>query len=259
MKKYEIFTEPKIIEEKIQNLTSDNIKNLTKKYPLLLFKNQNLTQEDLKQNSYKFGEPFIEEFLKDLYSEDFKSNFDQYIVPLSSSGILGNEYLEWHKDNIFIKESTGRLLYSVSIPDNNSGKTCWADTIKIFKLLPDDIKNDLIDVEVMYDFNTNGKSHIKKEVWKKAVVDINGDFSLNLSAWMSHIPVIKVKNINNDYFNSIIQYIDKEFLSNKNFIYEHSWSENELIYFNNLSTIHKREKIDSTGKERLLYRLTVKI
>lgn len=260
MKKYESITAPIVIDEKLQSLTKTDVRHLINNNSLILFKNQSLTYNELEENCIKFGEPFYESFLKNVYSDkSLLGDKFKYIVPISSSGILGDNYLEWHKDNIFIEESTGRLLYSESIPDNNSGETCWADTIKIFELLPDKIKTDLQHVEVLYDFNTNNKSHVEKEVWKKALVIVNNRVSLNLSAWMSYTPIIKIKNINEHYLNDILSYIKEEFLDNENFIYRHTWKENQLIYFNNLTTIHKREKIESSSKPRLLYRLTVKI
>jgi taurine dioxygenase len=252
-------TYPKIVHTKLQDLTFNDVKQLIDDNPLILFKNQTLTYQDLEDNCYKFGEPFYEHFLKNLYyDESLYDDKFKYIVPISSSGILGDNYLEWHKDNIFMEESTGRLLYAVSIPDNDSGTTYWADTVKIYNQLPEKIKNDLSNVEVLYDFNANNKSHIEKEIWKTALVTVNNQISLNLSAWMSYTPIVKLKNIDYEYFKTIVTYIEDKFLNNNDFVYKHKWNENDLIFFNNLTTIHKREKIKATDKERLLYRLTVK-
>jgi taurine dioxygenase len=254
-----MFTTPFIVEEQITELTLTDIRSLAYDNPLILFKNQELTPELLELNAHKFGEPFFEHFLKNLYYDEKLFEQYDYIIPLSSSGILGDNYLEWHKDNIFMEESTSRILYAVSIPNNTSGSTYWADTIKLYNLLPNEMKNALKNVEVVYDFNANNKSHIVKEVWKKALVTVNNSISLNLSAWMSYTPIVKIRNIDENSFKDIITYVKTEFLDNKDFIYKHVWNEKDLIYFNNLTTIHKREKIDASDKERLLHRLTLKI
>lgn len=250
-------TKPKIINDQITELSEDNIKQLVNDHPLILFKNQNLTYFELEENSIKFGVPFIEDFLKHIYHKRFSEKQFKYIVPLSSSGILGDDPIDWHKDNIFMKENTGRLLYAVSIPNGNSGETLWADTIQIVNNLPEIMKNKLSDVEVLYDFNTNNKSHIREEVWKKVLVEHNNNLSLNLSAWMPHTPIKKIKNIKFDDFYNIVNYIEQHFLNNIDYIYTHKWSEKDLIFFNNLTTIHKRNKINAVNKERLLYRLSV--
>lgn len=242
----------------------DDIKGLSKEYltklisihPLIVFKNQSLTDNDFNNISAMFGKPIQETELQKLYPYDIHlDNFDT-IIPLSSDGMLGSKELEWHQDNSFIESTLGRLLYAKSIP-NDTGKTCWADTSKIFATLPKEYKQKLSAAKINYSYNIANLDIPKEAEYTSVCKVFNEQTGLNLNFWIEYAKIENTLNISLDELAEIVDYIKTNYLDNKEFIYTHTWDEGDLIFFNNLTTIHRRDKIITNDKKRILYRVTV--
>lgn len=242
----------------LKTATKQEIQDVVKNYSVAVFRNQTLSDEEYESVGKKFGKPYVEGFLYNLYKQKYFEK-NEYIVPLSSDGILGNDELDWHKDNIFEDKTFGRLLYAKSIPNNNTGKTYWADMIEIYEKLPIEIKEKIENAELVYNFNPKDKKLLDNQKWIRIVEKFNNKKTLNLSTWIDATPVIAYKNIDKETLDEITKFVYNKFLSVDDNLYVHDWNINDIVYFNNLTTLHRRDKIDSSLNTRLVYRLTVEL
>lgn len=120
----------------------DEVKKLWWEHQLLLFRGQNLEEEDLVRFSGKLGSLEIH------IRTEYLSSDNPEILQISNIkkngrdvGILSDGEVGWHYDQIYLpKPAVGSLLSSVEIP-SRGGATYFADMITAFERLPLEIKD----------------------------------------------------------------------------------------------------------------------
>ena len=124
--------------------TLAEVKKLWAEHQLLLFRNQDLTEEQLVAFSRGLGD--LEIHLR----REYLSRDNPEILMISNMkdgdravGILSDTEVGWHYDQIYLpKPAVGSLLYAVILP-NNGGQTSFADMTAAFEALSEDMKNKL--------------------------------------------------------------------------------------------------------------------
>lgn len=127
--------------------TIAQLKALWRVSPVLIFRRQVLTEEELVRFSSKFGECEIvsrKDILSPYRPEVIYFSTLRYADGRNVGGFAGGEDVDWHSDQTFRpRPSTGAILYGVEVP-LDGGDIYWADQYRAYERLPDEIKT-LID------------------------------------------------------------------------------------------------------------------
>ena len=133
-----------------KKLSNDEIKYITEAWSknlVLLFKNQNLSDEQLIKYSKNFGNldlpapnPYGINFSPNHPEINVISNVKQEGKPI---GNLGDGEAVWHADMTYNDmPPKGGILYSLEVP-KNQGNTHFANMIKAFEELPVNLKTKI--------------------------------------------------------------------------------------------------------------------
>jgi alpha-ketoglutarate-dependent taurine dioxygenase len=111
--------------------------------PVLIFRRQVLTEEELVSFSTDFGECEIvsrKDILSPYRPEVIYFSTLRYADGRNVGGFAGGEDVDWHSDQTFRPEpATGAILYAVEVP-RDGGDIYWADQYGAYARLPADVK-----------------------------------------------------------------------------------------------------------------------
>jgi len=239
---------------------------------LLLFKKQTLNAAEQVRFSERFGP--LEDFPdpKDR-ADGFKTvlrvtNIDKKtdnLKPVDDPGhrsfTLGTS--SWHIDSSFRQfPSLASALYAIEIP-GAGGETMFADTVLAFKSLSNEIKQKIVNLKVIHDFEETRRRHglpprppevraaTPPATHPLVVERPNGVKSLFIGSHASGIEKMSQKDAKKllDELESLC--------TKEEYTYTHNWEPGDLLFFDNISVLHQAKSYDLTGSRRLLHRTTV--
>lgn len=123
--------------------TTDRLKALWRDSPVLIFRRQAVTEDELVRFSSLFGECEVvsrKDILSPYRPEVIYFSTLRYADGRNVGGFAGGEDVDWHSDQTFRPHpATGAILYGVEVPQDG-GDIYWADQYRAYERLPDDIK-----------------------------------------------------------------------------------------------------------------------
>ena len=241
-------------------------------FGVLLIRNEEITPERLVQLGNAFGEleilPEPEKRHPD-HPEIFNlSNLrdDGQVVDYEepqSVFLRGTE--RWHTDSSFRNiPCLCTMLYAVEVPENG-GETQFANMIAALEGLPSDLRevvnqNRLVHSYVFSRANNPGRMgpmSPEEEAkyppvthpWVRTHAD--GRQSLYMGGHVSHVEGMDV-NEGRELVELVLQEATRP-----EFIYEHRWADNDLVIWDNRSTLHRLRPYDISNTRRVMRRITV--
>lgn len=224
---------------------SKKIYNLFLDRKVVVFKNQHLDDLQLK----KFAELFGNVWNRDV--ETKMSGLDQtaannptgYVELVSESGILGNKHVPWHIDLTHFPSQIlpNRLLYAVEL-NGNSAPTEFVYTLNCEKQLPKEIFNFLRSTNILCKapYETPWKDCVRRPALNYHPVD--GKYAMMIdpcfTKWIDRLDTDVVS-----YFKELMPYINTDDTN-----YKHMWELNDLVIYDNWSTIHQRKAFEGSRK-----------
>jgi alpha-ketoglutarate-dependent taurine dioxygenase len=123
--------------------TIRQLKDIWHSSPVLIFRRQILTEEELVSFSTDFGECEIvsrKDILSPYRPEIIYFSTLRYADGRNVGGFAGGEDVDWHSDQTFRPQpATGAILYAVEVP-RDGGDIYWADQYGAYDRLPQDVK-----------------------------------------------------------------------------------------------------------------------
>ena len=244
--------------------TMAEIKGLWAEHQLLLFRNQDLSEEQLVAFSRGLGD--LEIHLR----REYLSPDNPEILMISnikdgdrSIGILSDTEVGWHYDQIYLpKPAVGSMLYSVILP-NNGGQTSFADMAAAYDGLSDDMKAKLEGKKAIQSyaaFNaqfsvpTNSKQKKMSPDIAQPLVrthPITGRKALYICPGMT----VQIVGLDEDDSRETLEFLF-DWCVRDEFVYTHDWVLDDALLWDNASTMHRREPFDSS-EDRLMKRTTI--
>ena len=244
--------------------TMAEIKGLWAEHQLLLFRNQDLSEEQLVAFSRGLGD--LEIHLR----REYLSPDNPEILMISnikdgdrSIGILSDTEVGWHYDQIYLpKPAVGSMLYSVILP-NNGGQTSFADMAAAYDGLSDDMKAKLEGKKAIQSyaaFNaqfsvpTNSKQKKMSPDIAQPLVrthPITGRKALYICPGMT----VQIVGLDEDDSRETLEFLF-DWCVRDEFVYTHDWVLGDALLWDNASTMHRREPFDSS-EDRLMKRTTI--
>jgi len=244
--------------------TMAQVKNLWSEHQLLLFRNQDLTEEQLVAFSRGLGD--LEIHLR----REYLSRDNPEILMISNMkdgdrtiGILSDTEVGWHYDQIYLpKPAVGSLLYSVILP-NDGGQTSFADMTAAFEALSDDMKAKLGGRKAIQSYEAfNAQFSVPtNKTQKKMSPDIaqplvrthpiTGRKALYICPGMT----TEIVGLEPDDSRETLDFLF-DWCVRDEFVYTHDWMLGDALLWDNASTMHRREPFDSS-EQRLMKRTTI--
>lgn len=229
---------------------------------VILFRNQNLSEEQEWRFAAKFGE-----LGKVHHQHNGASGLPgvMYISNIRENGeligSLPDGEMFFHHDQCYIeKPAIATMLYAMEVP-SSGGDTLFANMFRAYETLPEEIKARLEGVKAMhvYDYATNptkrgavikeGTPHFAHPVVRAH--SVTGRKALYVNRLMTDHLVGFPRQQSDELLNYLFDHSER-----KEFVYEHVWSPGDLLIWDNRSCTHARTDF-SAAERRLMRRVAI--
>lgn len=171
----------------------------------------------------------------------------------------------WHTDSSFREiPCLCTMLYAVEVPPTG-GETQFANMVAAYESLPSNEQDHLATLAATHDYvwsraNNPGEMDEMDEEEKAKYpavqhplirVHADGRRSLYLGGHVSHIVGLDAP-ASRALLNDLV-----ERATSPQFVYEHHWQANDLVVWDNRSTLHRLRPYDIAGQPRVMRRITV--
>jgi taurine dioxygenase len=247
---------------------------------VLLFRGQSITPQQYLEAASVFGKPQVgaaHAYYKKTgqkpyhYSEDVPeisilSNLDKDGNPVERNNGLGSQEVVWHSDNSYIEQPpAGSTLYSVEIPDDNTGKTSFNSQYLALEEMPDDLRQAIEGKCSKQDATRNSAGVLRPGItMPEKPEDVPGPMhplirvhptttkkALYLGRrriWPSQY----IEGYSNEESEALLDRLWAHATQDK-YKWTHEWQVGDFLVWDNRSAMHYREPINSS-KRRLMWR-----
>ena len=239
---------------------------------VVVFHAQSLSDPELIAFSKNFGEldppgpnPYGQPFLKEHPELNVISNVVQSGKPI---GNLGDGEAVWHADMTYVEvPPKAAMLHALEVPPPDAGgNTYFADMFAAYSALPADLKKAAEGKIAVHDASTNSAGMLRKGY--RAVTDVRQTVG-------AHHPLIRTEpgtgrkalflgRRPNAYVVGM-KVAESEALldalwahaTQPRFTLSHQWKVGDLLMWNNLSVLHRRDPFDPKTR-RIMHRSQIK-
>ncbi len=237
---------------------------------VLLFRGQQLTDDDLIRFSRRFGAldlaPIQEtgrRFVEGYPEIYVVSNVIENDVPIGS---LGAGEATWHTDMSYLEDPPkASMLYALEVPAEG-GDTWFCNMYLAWESLPESLKQRIDGLEVKHDGTYNSGGYVRQGV--TAVDDPvtspgtchplvcrhpeSGRRGLYLgrrrNAYISGLPLAESEALLDELWS---------FATRDEFTWRHEWKVGDVVLWDNRCTMHRRDSFDPASR-RVLHRTQIK-
>ncbi|MFL2675089.1 MAG: TauD/TfdA dioxygenase family protein [Alphaproteobacteria bacterium] len=250
------------------------IKKLWLEHLVIIFPNQNISDEDHIKFGKRFGDLEVHPSLSHRSSKNPEiyrvSNVDENgdIIPNKETSwqYLKQSWL-WHTDSSFRKiPSNGSILHGISTT-NEGGNTLFANMYKAYEDLDQSLKNKIKNLKVIHDHDyiislSNELSKRKnKGNYDKLDPVIHPlvrrhPSTKKPSLFLSPHTMVNIKDYDNKKGRELLdQLIDHA--TQPHYVYKHSWNNHDIVMWDNRCTMHSVEPFDNNNIKRIMHRVTL--
>lgn len=225
-----------------------DIYSLFAKKKVLIFKNQKLSNRQLKDFCSIFGQVWdtAKEKYSGLEQSSARGHEDNFVELVSESGLLKSGIIPWHVDLTHFPSQLipNRILYAVELEGNPAG-TVFIDTVQGLNLIDKELKAFLSTATALCKapYKTPWECYMRRPalIWHP----VHNDYGLVadelFTQWIEGLP--EGTNYKLWIRNAII-----EKMQNNETVYEHHWQLNDLVLYDNWSTMHYRNAFEGTRR-----------
>jgi taurine dioxygenase len=254
--------------EPLDDGTVDELRDLWAHHPVLVFRRQALSEQELAGFSALFGP--LERVVRTEWASPVVpevgliSNLkDGQARPI---GGLGDGEIQWHSDQSYMmKPATGAMLYALELPPEG-GPTSWVDLCAAYAGLSDRLKRMVEGRRAVF-------SYVKRLAGYQGVDRAISEEAKRKTPPVLHPlvhahPVTGRKALYLDSTTTVgIEGMDEvsgaalldeiyAFATRPEFVYRHHWRVGDVVMWDNGFTMHRREPFDPAAR-RLMKRTTI--
>lgn len=252
-----------------QKLADDTLKQIIDawhQYSVLLFRDQDLSEQDQTGFAAHFG-PVADRVAPikgdSLDAPDWNNLMlitDHVDADGKAIGSLGHGEMTFHTDKCY-RERPHRtsFLYGIEIP-SEGGHTKFASLYTAYDALSDELKRRLEDVFVMQGHEYGGFGRLKLDVNLEDIHHFRQPLVLTVpgsnrkSLYLSRLNTMWIEGMDRDESEAILGPLF-DVTENPANIYEHVWRKGDLLMWDNLACLHARTDWPD-GENRMLRRCT---
>ncbi len=248
----------------------NTIKQLVYNHKLVIFRNQNINEDQYLAFAMKIGTPQIYP-QENYHHPDYPEIFVSSNVPKDGKkfGVRGTGRY-WHTDCAFLDEPLPfTMLYPQIIP-NSIRETYYIDMQQVYKKLPPYLRSYVDGKQMVHE----AKWRYKVQEWDidRAIVDIMNDFEKKFPP-VKHLAIIthpvtyeKILYMNQGFTTGIMG-VDYEtsqkllrelfsFIERDEHIHTHVWKDGDIILWENRTLNHKASIVPE-GEKSVSYRIGI--
>ena len=249
------------LSQKLDDGTARQILAAWHAHLVLLFRNQDLSEEDEVRFAETFGEPariHTKQFVRTHPAVMLISNIreDGKLI-----GALPDGEMHFHTDQCHQERpAKASMLYSIEVP-SQGGNTLFANGYKAYETLPDDIKRRIEGRRALnaYDYDraaTKRGTELAEGVphYAHPVVRTHPDTGRK-ALYVNRLMTIRIEGLPADESEELLSFLF-DHQERREFVYEHVWHTRELLMWDNRCTLHARTDF-SADERRLMRRVTI--
>lgn len=245
----------------------ERVKRLLFDFQLLVFRDQQLTPEDLEGFTRLFGEPdphVLQQYALTGHPDIFViSNLEEGGRPVGSR----YEGFGWHTDLPYLdRPAAYTILYALEVP-TTGGDTVFASLYRAYDELPEEEKERLRSLSAthsylkLYNMRPNPppltpEQRARTPDVSHPLVRIHPETGRE-GLYINRDDVVGVDGLETEEALALIDRLF-EFAQQPRFVYQHKWRAGDLTIWDNRGTIHRATPYDMERDRRLVYRTSVR-
>ena len=260
------------LSKPIDEATFSAIHQAWREHLALVFKDQHLTDAQLIAFSQQFGElhridPKIFEYERQPDDPDYQveviSNIEVKGRPI---GALGSGEATWHTDmSMYEEPAAATFLYALEVPPSG-GNTHFANLYLAYETLSDELKTQIDGRYSIHDISYTAQGNVRPGF--EPVTDKTKSPGARHPIVRTH-PETQRRSIylGREGYGYILglsvsesdALLDRlwQHMTEPRFVWEHMWSPNDLMLWDNRCSVHRRDAFDPNTR-RLMHRTSVK-
>ena len=261
----------------LSNLDSETfqkIKKLWLEYLVIVFPNQNISDEDHIKFGKRFGELEVHPSLSHRSSKNPEiyrvSNVDENgdIIPNKETSwqYLKQSWL-WHTDSSFRKiPSNGSILRGITTT-NKGGNTLFANMYKAYEDLEETMKQKIKNLKVVHDhdFIISLSDELSKRKNKGNYDKLDPvvhplvrkhPLTNKPSLFLSPHTMVKIHDYDDSAGRELLDFLIEHSIQSK-YVYKHIWNNDDIVMWDNRCTMHSVEPFDNNTIKRIMHRVTL--
>ena len=243
-----------------------------KKFGVLVFRNQNISDEEHVSFSRNFGDLEVlpesnrtDNALPEIF---ILSNIDKNgdILPAESEAVVFNSLTwSWHTDSCYRTiPSKGAVLHGIEVVRGGGGETQFANLREALKEMPPSLRKKIHGLVSEHSWPWM-RSHrnlppMKPEeeaqvppVHHKLIREhADGDQSL----YISPLYMRKIVGLNEEDTHALVEELTK-WATRDRYVYKHSWAQHDVVMWDNTWTMHMVMPYDSNVQRRIMHRTAI--
>jgi len=248
--------------------TIDELRALWADHPVLVFRRQALSEDELADFSACFGP--LERTVRTDWASPVRpevsliSNLkDAQARPI---GGLGDGEIQWHSDQSYMKEAaTGAMLYALELPPEG-GTTSWVDLCAAYAGLPAGLKRAIEGKRAVFSYakrlaGYQGVDQVISEEAKRKTPPVlhplvhTHPVTGKPALYLDSTTTIGIEGLDDAPGDALLEEI-YESATRPEFVYRHHWQVGDALLWDNGFTMHRREPFDPSAR-RLMKRTTM--
>jgi taurine dioxygenase len=254
--------------EPIHDSTLNELRALWARHPLLVFRRQALSEDELADFSALFGP------LERIVRTDWASRVRPEVGVISNLkdgqgkpiGGLGDGEIQWHSDQSYMQNpATGAMLYALELPPEG-GATLWADLSAAYAGLPDRLKRAVEGRCAIFDYTKRlagyqGVDRVISEEAKRKTPPVlhplvhTHPITGRKALYLDGTTAVGIDGMDKASGSALLEEV-YDFATRPEFVYRHHWQVGDALLWDNGFTMHRREPFDPSAR-RLMKRTTM--
>ncbi len=243
------------------------LKQALLEHHILIFKNQNLTDEQFLNFAFHFGSLFVPP--DDIPVLGSQPGVTPVIIPVSNvdGGYTGTGELTFHSDHKWTPyPSSGSLLYALEVP-TEGGDTYWLNLNLAYETLDEFTKRRIADLQLITYNPFLNKPNTPRSKYRldKSIPLISPVFPHPLVRthpesgkkilYLDYATEVEIVGLDPQEGSELIEQL-RSHLHQPRFYYQHKWSVGDIVYWDNQATLHYRQAFDP-NQRRVMKRISL--
>jgi len=248
--------------------TLDQLRALWATHPVLVFRRQALSEDELAEFSARFGP--LERTVRTDWASPVRAEVglisnlkDAQGKPI---GGLGDGEIQWHSDQSYmLNPATGAMLYALELPPEG-GATSWVDLCAAYAGLPDRLRRGAEGRRAIFSYakrlaGYQGVDRTISEEAKRKTPPIlhplvhTHPITGRTALYLDSTTAVGIDGMDETSGSALLEEI-YQFATRPEFVYRHHWRVGDALLWDNGFTMHRREPFDPSAR-RLMKRTTI--
>ena len=243
------------------------LKQALRDYHILIFKDQQLSDQQLLDFSLYFGALFVPP--DDIPVLASQPGFTPVVIPISNvdGGYTGTGELAFHSDHHWTPyPSSGSLLYALEVPEQG-GDTYWLNLNLAYETLDAATKHRIADLQLItYNpflrepdaprskYRLDRSTPLISPVFPHPLVRTHPESGKKI-LYLDYTTEVEIVGWEPQAGAELIEQL-RQHLNQPQFYYQHKWSVGDIVYWDNQATLHYRQAFDP-NERRVMKRVSL--